>query len=269
MRAYVTFCKAMQMQQRGEHAAALEAFQEVHALDPQSSAPLYHIGYSLYRLGESDKAIEYLKRSLKLRPGVGRVHETLAFTYAALGRRAEALRELEAAARAKVRPRNHEALVRRIASIYERQADWETATDWLRFALECGYRGRETCLKLGSLLLREERWDEALDSLRRALACTAVTKAAARDVRQVFASLPDERLGAALKHYGASTTLVRDAGTHEVIAMAYLAAGRPAEAMAEIRRAARAAATRRGDGTDLVTVYVGLFEELGSAAAAR
>jgi len=265
----VLFCEGVSLAAQGKHEEAIARFQEVLKLDPESPAVLFEIGYSYYRMRDNEKAADYLKRSLALDPENGPAHETLAFVHAAATRRADALAELEAAARAKRRPLNHASLVRRIAWIYERQGDHKKAIEWYDFMLDCGYRSREAYLKLGSLQLQAKRWAGALASFRQAVRRTDNDRASAIEVAKAFAELNDADRNAAIRHIEAAVARANDPASREVLAMAYQAAGRRRDMLAQLEKVAAAGSRRAETQRKFIAEYYEQLGELTKAIAWR
>ena len=268
-RGYMLFCEGASLAAQGKHEEAIVRFQEVLTLDPESPTLLFEIGYSYYRMGDNGKATDFLKRSLTLDPENGPAHETLAFVHAAATRRAEALTELEAAAKARRRPLNHASLVRRIAWIYERQGDHKKAIEWYQFMLDCGYRSREAYLKLGSLQLQDKRWADGLASFRQVVRRTDSDKASAVEVAKAFADLNDADRNAAIGHIEDAVAKADDPASREVLAMAYQAAGRRRDMLAQLERVAAAGSRRAETQRTFIAEYYEQLGELTKAIAWR
>jgi len=258
--AYVLFCEGVALEHQKKYEEAIKRFEKALALDKRSSSILFEIGYCYQNLAKNKKAVEYLKRSIKLNPENGPAHEVLAFTYNALGQRDKALEALEAAARAAIRPRNHESLVRRIAWIYEQQGDRKKAIEWYGYLVECGYRRRVAYLSLGTLQLKEHRYDDALASFREAVRRSSANQALTPGIARAYAQLSEKERNEAIRRHERVAAKATDAATHEVLALAYQAAGRRNDLLRALERAAGFASRRSRTQKLFLAEY---YEELG------
>jgi serine/threonine protein kinase/tetratricopeptide (TPR) repeat protein len=77
----------------------LAAMYRAHEIDPLSLIINDHLGYALALAGQADAAIQQLKATLELDPNFAITHLRLGSVYLELGRTAEAIREMETAAR--------------------------------------------------------------------------------------------------------------------------------------------------------------------------
>lgn len=261
LEAQALFLEAVQLRLQEKYADAIERFKKVLELDKDSPSVLFELGFCYYRLGRNKEAQEQLERSLKLDPQEGTAHETLAFVYNALGDRDKALEQLEAAARAAKRPRNHEGLVQRIAWIYERQRDYKNAIKWYQYLLECGYRSRRAYLSLGSLQLKEKLYDEALGSFREVVRRTKADEADLSDVAGAYGQLTEAERAEALARHEAAAAKATDPAILEALALAYQAAGRTADMLATLERAAGFASERADTQKEFLAEH---FEEAGN-----
>ena len=83
----------------GQPEKTLAAMYRAHEIDPLSLIINDHLGYALALAGQADAAIQQLKATLELDPNFAITHLRLGSVYLELGRTAEAIREMETAAR--------------------------------------------------------------------------------------------------------------------------------------------------------------------------
>ncbi|HPD15447.1 MAG TPA: tetratricopeptide repeat protein [Planctomycetota bacterium] len=256
----VLFAEGVQLKLQEKYAEAIEKFAQVVARDKESAEAYFEMGFCHYRLGKSQEAAAALKRALELDPENGPAHETLAFVYNAMGARDKALDELEAAARAAKRPRNHEGLVQRIAWIYERQGDYKNAIKWYQYLLDCGYRDRKSYLALGILQLKSKLYEDALASFREVIRRTSSEEPAVDDVAAAYGQLTEAERAEALRRHEATAANSDDPATLEALALAYQAAGRTDEMLRTLERAASVASARTETQKEFLAEH---FEEAG------
>jgi len=258
--AYVLFCDGVDLELEGKYADAIQKLEKAQALDPKSSSILYEIGFCYYRTAKNTEAIDYIKRSLAIEPQYGPAHEVLAFTYKATGKSDEALRELEAAAKSAIPPRNHENLISRIAWIYERQGDHRKAIGWYRYLIETGYRRRDTLATLGVLELKEGLYEDAFEAFRQVVRMTPSDEATVADLARAYGELPEKERTEAVRRTEAAAAKSPGPEGQEVLAMAYQAAGREEDMLRALASAAMAASRRASAQKEYLAER---FEELG------
>ncbi len=84
----------------GETQRAMSVMQQVIRLQPEHAAALNYVGYTWAdRKVHLDKALEYIRRAVKLKPENGYIRDSLGWVYFRLGRLKEARIELEKAIR--------------------------------------------------------------------------------------------------------------------------------------------------------------------------
>ncbi|HEB50282.1 MAG TPA: tetratricopeptide repeat protein [Desulfobulbus sp.] len=84
----------------GESKRAMKVMQKVIRLQPEHAAALNYVGYTWAdRKVHLDKALEYIRRAVKLKPENGYIRDSLGWVYFRLGRLQEARQELEKAIR--------------------------------------------------------------------------------------------------------------------------------------------------------------------------
>ncbi len=263
--AYVLYCKGLRLQYQKKYAGAIKVYEEALRLDKRSAAILFEIGNCHRLMGKHKKAVEVLQRALKIQPEYGPGHESLAYAYHALRRRADSLRELERAARAAIRPRAHENLLRRLAWIHRRAGDFQKAIEWHEYRLESGYRKRGIYLALGSLHLKTKNYPKALENFRHAIRRSAGATATASDIAKAYDQLSQKERDAAIKHHEAAIARQPDAARREVLAMAYRAAGRRTDMLRQLELAAAADTPRSLKQQEFIAEY---YEQLGDYAKA-
>jgi tetratricopeptide (TPR) repeat protein len=94
----VYFEYALYLERLGELDAALAKMEQVLAINPDEPYALNFVGYSwAERNMNLEKALEYVKKAVALKPEDGFVRDSLGWVYYKMGRYAEAVTELEAA----------------------------------------------------------------------------------------------------------------------------------------------------------------------------
>ncbi len=82
----------------GDRQRAMSVMQKVIRLQPEHAAALNYVGYTWAdRKVHLDKALEYIRRAVKLKPDNGYIRDSLGWVYFRLGRLKEARKELEKA----------------------------------------------------------------------------------------------------------------------------------------------------------------------------
>lgn len=95
----VLFEYGLYLDRLGELDGAVAKMEQVLAITPDDAYALNYVGYTLADRGLNlDKALEYIKRAVDLKPEDGFVRDSLGWVYFKMGRFAEAVTELEAAA---------------------------------------------------------------------------------------------------------------------------------------------------------------------------
>jgi Flp pilus assembly protein TadD/thiol-disulfide isomerase/thioredoxin len=88
--------RAYELQQKGDFAAAADAYHELLKLRPDEAAAHSNLGAVLVKLGRFDEAIEEYRTAERLLPGDPRIGLNLALAYQKSGRLLEAAKKLEA-----------------------------------------------------------------------------------------------------------------------------------------------------------------------------
>ena len=83
------------LDQTGDQQKAMQVMQKVIALRPEHAAALNYVGYTWAERREHlDKALDYIRRAVQLKPKNGYIRDSLGWIYYRLGRLQEAEREL-------------------------------------------------------------------------------------------------------------------------------------------------------------------------------
>ncbi len=84
----------------GDHAAALRVMQEIIVLNPRHAEALNFVGYVWAEQKVNlEKALEYTRQAVALKPESGHIHDSLGWVYYRMGRLQEAIGALEKAVR--------------------------------------------------------------------------------------------------------------------------------------------------------------------------
>ena len=238
---------------------AIKTFEEALKLDPRSAAIRIAIGRCYHSLDKHKEAVEQLKRAIAIHPENGPAHLALAYAHAALGQNADFLRQLGTAACAAIRPSGHRRLVHRLALVHLRHRDLGKAVEWYRYAIECGYRSPSTYLTLGRLQLRQGLYGDALESFRGLVRRTSATEGSAKDIADAYGQLSEAKRNEAIRHHEAAVANTGGPARHEVLAMAYRAAGRSKDMLRHLEVAAKASSSRARRQKEFIAEY---YEEL-------
>ncbi|MFW6162886.1 MAG: tetratricopeptide repeat protein [Planctomycetota bacterium] len=263
--ARMLYCQGVALEMRGQYDEALPKLQAALALDPEAPGLLFEVGHCHYRLGNHEEAEDLLTRSLQRDPENGQAHETLAFVYNATDRHGKALEALEAAARAEKRPVKHRSLLRHIIWTYTQQGNYPKAVEWYQFMLDCGYRSQDAYRRMGTLQLKLRRWEDALESFRHVARRTAADQPQANAIARAFAELSEADRNEAIRHLEAAVAEAGDPASHEVLAMAYKAAGRRQDMLDELETVAAAASGRAETQRRFLAEY---YEQIGELTKA-
>lgn len=88
------------LDQAGEQQRAMEVMRKVIKLQPEHAAALNYVGYTWAdHQAHLDKALEYIRRAVELKPENGFIRDSLGWVYYRLGRFEQAQQELEKATR--------------------------------------------------------------------------------------------------------------------------------------------------------------------------
>ncbi len=157
--------EALRLHKRGEHLAAVRAYAELLALDPECADAAMNLATSLVTLGRARDAERAFAEALRLLPGDPRAHRDAGIGLAAVGAFAGAQRALERAI--ELDPRAIGArlsLPRVLVSLGEREAALAQA----RAAVELAPRDASAWLELYRVVFDDLAPEEAVDCARRA-----------------------------------------------------------------------------------------------------
>ena len=87
--------RAWQLQQAGDHAAAVDAYRAFLKLRPDEAAAHSNLGAALVKLGRYEEAIEEYQKAERCFPAMPRIGTNLALAYEKSGRSAEASEEAQ------------------------------------------------------------------------------------------------------------------------------------------------------------------------------
>ncbi|QJW98293.1 tetratricopeptide repeat protein [Frigoriglobus tundricola] len=188
------------LEQRGDTAAAERAYRRAIELEPDSAAAHYNLGTLLGKIGRRDGAVRALAEAVRLNPQFANAHLNLGRAYEDVGDDARAVECFRAAARLEPSKSPHR-------------------------------------LALAAVLARSGRAEEALTEEREALRLEPRWPARYARNAWVLATHPDpaqrdERAAVALAEQACRVTERRQPALLEVLAAAYAAAGRYADAAA-------------------------------------
>lgn len=146
---------------------ALETFFHVVSLEPVNSEALYNIGYIYNRQNDTEKAIEYYKKSIKTKGDYSAV------SYRSLGRLYSGMKRYnEAIALYKeflMHNPGYENDYMHLASLYEKVEDLNEAVFQLNTALAIDNSNPFTYFKLSKLYVKSGDIETALENINRAI----------------------------------------------------------------------------------------------------
>jgi tetratricopeptide (TPR) repeat protein len=119
---------------RGEHQQAMDVMQQVIKLQPKHAAALNYVGYTWAdKKIHLDKAFEYIKRAVDLKPDNGYIRDSLGWVYYRQGKLAEAVKTLEQAV--KISPEDP-AIMEHLADVYLESGHTADALQMYRSAMQ-------------------------------------------------------------------------------------------------------------------------------------
>lgn len=146
----------------------LMTFHELLKADKFSKEALYYRGnFALYALGETDRAIDFYQRALKIDPDFVLARYDLAVTYRGMGEVDKAIAEYEKVL--KINPRFPEALSN-LGGQYFRKGDVPQAVAHFQKAIEVYPNFIQALSNLGAALNKQGNSKQALPHLKKALA---------------------------------------------------------------------------------------------------
>jgi tetratricopeptide (TPR) repeat protein len=164
-RARDAYARALELEKRGKHAAALLLLWEAAGLAPRDPDIHNQLGEALQRMGALDAAIDAYHRALSQRPSFRRAENNLILTLVAAGRGPEAVTRARALTNASPNdPESHFTL-----GLAQSEQDVEGAIGSFKRAVELAPQHALAHYNLGLVLKRADRLQEAVDELRRAI----------------------------------------------------------------------------------------------------
>jgi tetratricopeptide (TPR) repeat protein len=146
----------------------LMTFQQLLQADKLSKEALYYRGnFALYALGETDRAIDFYQRALKIDPNFVLARYDLAVTYRGMGEVDKAIAEYEKVL--KINPRFPEALSN-LGGQYFRKGNVKQAVAHFQKAIEVYPNFIQALSNLGAALNKQGNSKQALPHLKKALA---------------------------------------------------------------------------------------------------
>ncbi len=219
----------LQALQHRDYRQAEQIFSQIAAGDPKDYAALFNLALAETALKEDGEAAAHYKQTLALKPGLYAAELNLGMLYLRDQRAADALPLLRDAATQKpdqARPKRY------LGDCLFATGDFAAAADSYRAALAIDPKMAGAELGLGQSLAQEGKLDEALPHYRQAAVLDANLKSFLLELAAGFskANRPEEAMGL-LKEFPA------DAGAREELGRLYLAANRPADAVAQFQAA--------------------------------
>ena len=122
------------LDQAGDKKRAMMIMQKVISLQPEHAAALNYVGYTWAEHRQHlDKALDYIRRAVKLKPKNGYIRDSLGWVYFRLGRLREAERELLKAAELAA---DDPAILDHLGDVYLESGEPKKALQAYRRALE-------------------------------------------------------------------------------------------------------------------------------------
>ncbi|MGH9769941.1 MAG: tetratricopeptide repeat protein [Blastocatellia bacterium] len=144
---------------------AKEQLEAALGIRPNVPHLLSLLGEAHRQLGDFDLAVERNRRALEADPSFYAANYYLGLAYLGLQKKAEAVRELETAAKSGPPVPD---LYLTLGTIYAEQGDWERAIELFRRAATVAPERPEARLKLGQAFRLKKMYDQALEELKRA-----------------------------------------------------------------------------------------------------
>lgn len=163
------FPAAVQCLNAGRLGDAQAIFLQVLAEEPRHFQSIHHLGLIEYRIGNSERALQCLRRSLAINPDYADGLSDLAHILSAMGRDAEALQACE---RAVVADPNHAGAFRNLGNLLVRQGRLGDARIAFVRAVELDPEFGGAYASLADVLAAEGRLEEALLACDRAISLT-------------------------------------------------------------------------------------------------
>jgi tetratricopeptide (TPR) repeat protein len=222
------------LDQRDYHRAE-QIFTKVAAADPKDYSALFNLALAETALNEDNEASEHYKQTLALKPNLYEAELNLGILYLRARRPADAEPLLRDARKQKP---NQARPLRYLGDCLLGNGDFSGAADVYRQALAIDPKLAAAHLGLGQSLAREGKLDDASPHYRQAAELDSSLKSYFLELAVAFskANRPDDAIPL-LRQFP------NDAGAREEVGRLYLAANRPADAVAEFKAAAQLSPT--------------------------
>ena len=162
----VTYQLALVLQRVNRVAEAIQLYKSVVESEPRNADALTNLGMALSQTHEATEGIPYLQRAIRIKPSATVAHQDLAAAYIQVNRVADAVVELKAALNLDPRsPQMHYDL----GVAYKLQDDAMRAIPELETAEKLNPSGYEPALVLGQLYMQVARYPEAAKQLEASL----------------------------------------------------------------------------------------------------
>jgi len=203
---------------------------------PRSAFVRSGLGYTYYRLGKVDLAIEQYRLALELNPLTVQTYINMALAQTTQGHPEEAIRYLRQALR--LNPQFMPTW-QALGLVYVKQGDWDHAVECYRRALVLDREPARTEVRLGVALAHQGNLEEAIAHLRKALVFAPDDETAWRELGLVYSRR--QQWDQAIECYRkALERSPADAVALTAIGVALQNKGEPAQAMAAYRKAIEA-----------------------------
>jgi Flp pilus assembly protein TadD len=218
---------------RGEFAAAAAEWRKALALQPEDASAHYNLGLSLFQSGQTNPAIEQYERALQLSPDYPEAHNNLGGALSSLGRLDEAIVQYQKAVDLDA---TRTSARTNLATLLLRKGRAPESIPHFEAALQLDPENAETHSSLGMALAMVGQGDQALVHLERAVTLKPDSSEYQSNLGRVLAAA--SRFGEAIPHFekAVQSSAGKDPTALDLLATAYAAMGRFAEAAETLRR---------------------------------
>jgi len=227
--------EGLQALDQHDYHRAEQIFTKLAAADPKDYSAFFNLALAETALSEDGEAAEHYKQTLALKPALYEAEVNLGILYLRGRRPADAEPLLRDASKQKP---NQARPLRYLGDSLLANGDSNGAADAYREALAVDPKLAAAHLGLGQSLAREGKLDDALPQYRQAAELDSNLNSYLLELAVAFskANRPDDAMPL-LKQFP------NDAGAREELGRLYLAANRPADAVAEFQAAAQLSPT--------------------------
>jgi Flp pilus assembly protein TadD len=223
----------IELKQQGRRSEAIEQYRL--AL-PESPEAHYALGFEAASDGRHEEAIAHCREFLRLMPD----DQTAPLAYVLLGRSLEATGKLEEAADAfrhdiQMRPRDVDGRIG-LAGVLLSQQRFDQAITVLQDLIRIDPRNPSVYANLGIAYVGLDKSQEAVAAFAQAVELSPDDPGFLHNLGNALAGVA--RLDEAVAQYRRSLVLAPSAAVHHALGMVLVAQGKPAEAIAELKRAA-------------------------------